>query len=81
MREFVATFHTHLSALRSCNALKKVGIPNARLAPVPRKLSSSCGTCAFYQSEEPMLQCMDADFEAVYEKVGEEYTLLHQNEE
>ena len=81
MREFVATFHTHLAALRSCNALKKAGIPDARLAPVPRKLSSSCGTCAFYQGEEPMLSCMDSDVEAVYEKSGEEYTVLHQNKE
>lgn len=81
MNQYIATFHTHLSALRSCNALKKAGVSGARLAPVPRKLSSSCGTCAFYQSEEPMLACMDSDMEAVYQQVGEEYTVLHQNEE
>ena len=81
MAQYIATFHTHLAALRSCNALKKFGVNNARLAPVPRKLSSSCGTCAFYQSEEPMLSCMDADVEAVYEQQGEEYSLLHKAEE
>ena len=43
MEQYVATFHTHLAALRSCNALKKAGAASARLAPVPRRLSSSCG--------------------------------------
>lgn len=81
MAQYIATFHTHLAALRSCNALKKAGVGDARLAPVPRKLSSSCGTCAFYKSEEPMLSCMDSDVEAVYEQKGEEYTVLHRGEE
>lgn len=77
MDQFIATFHTHLAALRSCNALKKAGIGDARLAPVPRKLSSSCGTCAMYQGEDPVLSCMDADVEAVYRREGEGYTLLY----
>lgn len=81
MAQYIATFHTHLSALRSCNALKKAGVPDARLAPVPRKLSSSCGTCTFYKSEEPMIGCMDADVEAVYRQDGEEYTVLHKGDE
>ena len=55
MEQYVATFHTHLAALRSCNALKKAGIAEACLAPVPRRLSSSCGTCVFYGGAEPML--------------------------
>ena len=38
MEQYVATFHTHLAALRSCNALKKAGIAEACLAPVPRRL-------------------------------------------
>jgi len=81
MDQFVATFHTHLAALRSCNALKKAGIADARLAPVPRKLSSSCGTCALYQGQDPMLSCMDADVEAVYRREGEGYALLHSGED
>lgn len=81
MEYFIATFHTHLAALRSCNALKKAGIADARLAPVPRKLSSSCGTCAMYQGEDPMLSCMDADVEAVYRREGAGYALLHRGED
>ena len=29
MEQYVATFHTHLAALRSCNALKKAGVDGA----------------------------------------------------
>ncbi len=79
MREqYVATFHTHLAALRSCNALKKAGIAEACMAPVPRRLSSSCGTCVFYGGEGPMLSCMDADLEAVYRREAAAFTLVHQ---
>lgn len=81
MDQYIATFHTHLAALRSCNGLKKAGVSDARLAPVPRRLSSSCGTCALYRAEEPMLGCMDADVEAVYRQTGEDYILLHKGEE
>ena len=76
MREFIATFHTHLAALMSSRSLNGRGA-RAGMMPVPRKLSSSCGTCVRYHAEEPMLDAMDADVEAVYEVVGrEEYTLL-----
>ena len=76
MKEFIATFHTHLSALMTCRKLTSLGL-TARMMPVPRKLSSSCGTCVRYLAEDPNLSAMDEDVEAVYEKIGrEEYTLL-----
>lgn len=78
MEQFVATFHTHLAALRTCRALQKAGCTGARMAPVPRALSSSCGTCVFYQGEEPMLPQMDRDLEAVYRQGEEGFILLHE---
>ena len=76
MKEFIATFHTHLSALMTSRTLTGLGI-NARMMPVPRKLSSSCGTCVRYEAMEANLDAMDEDVEAVYEKIGkEEYILL-----
>ena len=76
MKEFIATFHTHLSALMTSRALTGLGI-QARMMPVPRKLSSSCGTCVRYLAENAHLDAMDEDVEAVYEKIGkEEYALL-----
>lgn len=80
MDQFVATFHTHLSALRSCRALEKDGGTRARMAPVPRALSSSCGTCVFYQGDKPMLPLMDRDLEAVYRRTENGFELVHQAE-
>lgn len=80
--QYVATFHTHLAALRSCRALQGAGHGGARMAPVPRSLSSSCGTCVFYQAEEPLLPLLDRDLEAVYrqdENGG--YILAHQGDD
>ena len=76
MKEFIATVHTHLSALMTSRTLTGLGI-QARMMPGPRKLSSSCGTCVRYLAEGPNLSAMDEDVEAVYEKIGkEDYTLL-----
>ena len=76
MREYVATFHTHLSALMSSRSLTALGA-EAQMMPVPRKLSSSCGTCVRYRSEEPHPEAMDEDLEAIYERIGdEEYIFL-----
>lgn len=81
MREYIATFHTHLSALLTSRSLTALGI-RAQMMPVPRKLSSSCGTCVRYLSEEPNLSAMDTDTEAVYEKTGvDAYKLIMQTEE
>lgn len=80
MREYIATFHTHLSALLTSRSLTALGI-RAQMMPVPRKLSSSCGTCVRYLSEEPNLSAMDTDTEAVYEKTGSDaYTLIMRGE-
>lgn len=65
MKNYLATFHTHLAALKTHRAMTAAGI-TARMAPVPRKISSSCGTCVFYSAEEPCYDRLDTDTEAVY---------------
>lgn len=64
MNEYIATFHTHFAAMRSEKQLRAHGV-SARLAPVPRKLSASCGTCVRYSAAEPLLECLDRDTERV----------------
>lgn len=81
MEAYVATFHTHLAALRSCRALQGAGDTGARMAPVPRVLSSSCGTCVLYLGEDPLVELMAADLEAVYRVEGKRYVLVHREEE
>ena len=79
MAQFIATFHTHLSALMTSRSLAAAGVA-ARMSPVPRRLSSSCGTCVRYEAEGPCLERMDGDVERVYRLDGpEDYALLHEN--
>ncbi len=65
MTQFVATFHTHLAALKTHRKMTAQGV-TARMAPVPRKISSSCGTCVFYEAEDACEALLDTDTEAVY---------------
>lgn len=79
MKEYLATFHTHLAALKTHRNLTKAGL-TARMAPVPRKISSSCGTCVFYTAEDPCYELLDADTESVYCLSGEVPELLREFE-
>ena len=51
MPNYIATFHTHLAAMRSARSLKDKA-QTVALSPVPRALSSSCGTCVRYTAED-----------------------------
>ena len=64
MSDYIATFHTHLSAMRSQRALEREGI-SARLSPVPRALSASCGTCVRYRADNPCSALLDRDWERI----------------
>lgn len=72
MKRYVATFHTHLSAMLTQRALSAAGYA-ARMAPTPRAVSSSCGTCVLYEGADPGLAYMDDDAEAVYEQRDNAY--------
>ena len=41
---YIATFFSHYGAMHCKKLCDRASLP-ARLMPVPRKLSSSCGTC------------------------------------
>lgn len=75
MEQYIATFHTHLAALRTSRTLTARGIP-ARMMPVPRKVSSSCGTCVSYEAAGPMAECMDEDAESIFRAADGGYELL-----
>ncbi len=78
INEYVATFHTHLSAMKTQRALATTGV-SARLAPVPRQVSASCGVCVFYESETPQTALLDADFERLFRICDGAYELLAEN--
>ena len=52
--KYIATFFSHFGAIRFEKNCRKNNI-SARLMPVPRTLSSSCGTCVSFE-------CSDFDF-------------------
>ena len=51
MKQYIATFFSHFGAIRFQRLCTQLGWP-AQLAPVPRSLSSSCGTCVQFQTAE-----------------------------
>lgn len=71
MQEYIATFHTHLSAMISSKMLRTEA-EQVKLEPVPRKLSSSCGTCVRFWAQSSLIHCLDKDYEALYQVSGED---------
>lgn len=49
MRQYIATFFSHFGAVRFQHLCVERGW-QAQLRPVPRSLSSSCGTCVVFQA-------------------------------
>ena len=47
MTQYIATFFSHFGAVRFERLCKARGW-QAQLRPVPRSLSSSCGTCVYF---------------------------------
>lgn len=47
----IATFHSHYGAMAFKKAIEQRGF-SVTLMPVPRHLSSSCGTCARFEVPE-----------------------------
>ena len=76
---YVATFYTHVSALITHRTMTERGI-GAKMAPVPRQLSSSCGTCVRYTAEEPCYGLLDRDVEQVAEQTEDGFRILKKYE-
>ena len=49
--KYIATFYSHFGAIRFKREAPK-GVTNIELRPVPRDLSSSCGTSASFEADE-----------------------------
>lgn len=51
MNEYIATFYSHFGAIRFKKACEAAAL-KAAVMPVPRNLSSSCGTCVKFQAKD-----------------------------
>ncbi len=52
MNTYIATFYSHFGAIRFRRICQELGW-TAKVMPVPRDLSSSCGTCVRYEGALP----------------------------
>ena len=81
---YIATFFTHFAAV-SFARLSKGTDMKPQFMPVPRKLSSSCGTCAVFTPESgelPESELASLSFEKLF-KISDDagkYELLIENE-
>lgn len=81
--DYLVTFFTHFDAMAYQHYLKQYQI-NGILMPVPRKVSSSCGTCLVFSSDETTLSTavliQQQDYAELFQVIEEKYILLHKNE-
>lgn len=69
---YIATFFSHFGATRFKKELNNHNI-ECKLMPVPRALSSSCGTCALYENDKIYPDDNLPDYlEKIYEVIAEE---------
>ena len=66
MAAYIATFFSHFGAIRFHKMLKTQGIEGI-LMPVPRKVSSSCGTCVSFESDN-VLNIPEEDLESLFQR-------------
>ena len=66
MNNYIATFFSHYDALIFFEFLRKKNV-SAKLMPVPRKISASCGTCVSFTAEADFKACCKGcEPEAIY---------------
>ena len=73
---YLATFFSHFGAVRCQRTCRALGRP-ARMMPVPRALSSSCGTCVQWEGEPALPEDVLADVEQIVEVTGQGYRPLY----
>ena len=77
METYIATFFSHFGAIRFNKKLKAMGV-NGTLMPVPRKVSSSCGTCVRFEAADlPILS--EEDVEHLFRQTDGGYEMIFSN--
>ncbi|MDO5112309.1 MAG: DUF3343 domain-containing protein [Clostridia bacterium] len=71
--EYIATFHTHFAAQAFARRLTKESV-EARMMPVPRSLSASCGTCVAFSYAGDFHPLLVQDTQGVYAVENGAYT-------
>ena len=77
MQTFIATFFSHFGAIRFHQELKAQGL-QGKLMPVPRRVSSSCGTCVRFEAPADHV-IHSEDLEQLFRLEGDELTMITSN--
>lgn len=74
---YIATFYSHFGAIRFKKLCEAQKLP-ARIMPVPRQLSSSCGTCVRWEGAMIHLdKASREEVEQIAEADGPSYRILY----
>lgn len=79
MSRYVATFHNDFGAISFQRRLNKLGDKKARLIPVPRQVSASCGLGVEFFLAFDAKTMPDENTEGVYLESAGEYKMLFEN--
>ena len=74
---YIATCYSHFGAVKFKKLCEGTGM-KARMMPVPRDLSSSCGTCVRYEGDTPCPEdCYPEEIEQVVQKEENGYQVIY----
>lgn len=78
--KYIATFYSHFGAIRFKREAPE-GVTNIELRPVPRNLSSSCGTSASFEADESFTFTEDPteEIEQIVAVTGEGYRTIFES--
>lgn len=74
--EYIATFFAHFGAVRFHRELRKKGLKGT-IMPVPRNLSSSCGSCVRYESDGWIPENEHDEIEQIVKITGGGYECIY----
>lgn len=77
-KEYIATFFTHFDAICFSKELDVMGL-DVKLMPVPRRLSSSCGTCVRFHFDGDPMPLRRAAMEQLVETAGQDFISVWDN--
>ncbi|MCC8139354.1 MAG: DUF3343 domain-containing protein [Lachnospiraceae bacterium] len=80
MKRYIATFYSHFGAIRFERELRAKG-SRGTIIPVPRNLSSSCGTCVEFASESEDFQDPHGEIEQIVRVSDNGYECVYRAED
>lgn len=76
---YIYTFHSHFYAMRFHKKVSEMGL-KAVIMPVPRRVSSSCGSCVKLTNIEDPKSLLDDGVEQLFETENDTHTLIYEAE-